>query len=126
VGTLCSDKAVSTPDFSWPHSTGLIGFNRNPASERNTLVSTPTTDELWLSLDPEEKAAVTALQQEMELESPTAVMHALLRQAAQRALVVCPSCGHSARKTNADEASCIECMSVLHLSDGIWQIIAVQ
>lgn len=89
-------------------------------------MSTATPDELWLNLDPEEQAAVTALQQEMELESPTAVMHTLLRQAAQRALVVCPSCGHSARKTTADEASCIECMSVLHLTDGIWQIIAVQ
>jgi hypothetical protein len=89
-------------------------------------MSDRTTDEMWLSLSAEEQQAVSALQQEMGLENPTAVMHTLLRQAAQRALVVCPSCGHSARKTAGDEASCVECMSVLHLTDGIWQIIAVQ
>jgi hypothetical protein len=81
---------------------------------------------MWLNLSAEEQQAVSALQQELGLEDPAAVMHALLRQAAQRALVVCPSCGHSARKTTEDEASCVECLSVLHLSDGIWQIIAVQ
>ncbi len=53
-------------------------------------------------------------------------MHTLLRQAAQRALVVCPSCGHGARKLASDEASCVECMSVLHLTDGIWQVITLQ
>jgi protein-arginine kinase activator protein McsA len=89
-------------------------------------MSNRIADEMWLSLNAEEQQAVSALQQEMGLEDPTAVMHTLLRQAAQRALVVCPSCGHSARKTTEDEASCAECMSVLHLSDGIWQIIAVQ
>lgn len=89
-------------------------------------MSNRIADEMWLSLNAEEQQAVSALQQEMGLEDPTAVMHTLLRQAAQRALVVCPSCGHSARKTTVDEASCAECMSVLHLSDGIWQIIAVQ
>ena len=67
--------------------------------------------------------AVMALQQEMGLEDPAAVVHALLRQATQRALVVCPSCGHSARKTTSDAASCGECMSVVHLIDGIWQVL---
>jgi uncharacterized Zn finger protein len=62
----------------------------------------------------------------MGLEKPEEVVHLLLRQAAQRALVVCPSCGHSARKTNEDEASCASCMSVLHLSDGIWEVISLQ
>lgn len=89
-------------------------------------MSNRTTDEMWLNLNAEEQQAVSALQQEMGLESPTEVMHTLLRQAAQRALVVCPSCGHSARKLASDEASCAECMSVLHLTDGIWQIISLQ
>ena len=89
-------------------------------------MSEQSTDALWLSLNDAEQEAVAALQQELNLESPDAVMHALLRQAAQRALVVCPSCGHSARKSTDDEASCAECMSVLHLSDGIWQVITLQ
>lgn len=89
-------------------------------------MSDRTTNQMWLNLSAEEQQAVVALQQEMGVEDPAAVMHALLRQAAQRALVVCPSCGHSARTTTEDEASCAECMSVLHLSDGIWQIVVVQ
>jgi hypothetical protein len=89
-------------------------------------MSDQTSDQIWLSLNSQEQEAVTALQQEMGLESPDAVMHTLLRQAAQRALVVCPSCGHSARKTTTDEASCVECMSVLHLTEGIWQVISLQ
>lgn len=84
------------------------------------------TDEIWLSLSADEQEAVTALQQELGVDGPDAVMHTLLRQAAQRAMVVCPSCGHSARKTAEDAASCAECMSVLHLSDGIWQVISLQ
>ncbi len=89
-------------------------------------MSTQAHDELWLSLSNEEQEAVSALQQEMGLETPTEVMHALLRQAAQRALVICPSCGHGARKLASDEASCAECLSVLHLTDGIWQVITLQ
>ena len=85
-----------------------------------------TNDEMWLSLNSEEQQAVSALQQEMGLETPAEVMHTLLRQATQRALVVCPSCGHGARKLASDEASCVECMSVLHLTDGIWQVITLQ
>lgn len=85
-----------------------------------------TTDPIKLNLSPAEQEAVTALQQEMGLESEAAVMHALLRQAAQRALVVCPSCGHSARKTASDAASCVDCMSVLHLTEGIWQVVVSQ
>ena len=83
-------------------------------------------DSVILNLNPYEQDAVAALQQEMGLENPEEVVHLLLRQAAQRALVVCPSCGHSARKKKEDEASCISCMSVLHLSDGIWQVISLQ
>lgn len=90
-------------------------------------MSTETVaDQMLLNLNVAELEAVQALQQEMGLEDPSAVMHALLRQAAQRALVVCPSCGHSAHRTTGDDASCASCMSVLHLSDGIWQVISLQ
>lgn len=82
--------------------------------------------EVSLNFTPEEQEAVDALQQEMGLDDPAEVLHVLVRQAAQRALVVCPSCGHSARKTAEDEASCISCMSVLHLTDGIWQRIELK
>jgi len=83
-------------------------------------------DSVTLNLNSDEREAVAALQQEMGLDNPEDVVHLLLRQAAQRALVVCPSCGHSARKNTSDEASCVACMSVLHLSDGIWQVISLQ
>ena len=85
-----------------------------------------TNDDVLLTLSPAEQEAVSALQQELGLETPSEVMQTLLRQAAQRALVVCPSCGHSVRKTASDEASCAECMSVLHLTDGIWQVISLE
>lgn len=89
-------------------------------------MSDPRREDIWLSLSSEEQEAVASLQQEMGFSSPDAVLHALLRQAAQRALVVCPACGHSARQTAADQASCAECLSVLHLTDGIWQAISLQ
>ncbi|MEZ4770724.1 MAG: hypothetical protein R2844_20185 [Caldilineales bacterium] len=79
-----------------------------------------------LNLTDEEQAAVQALQQEMGLDDPAEVMQMLLRQASQRAKVVCPNCGHSASRTGADDATCAECMSVIHLSDGIWQVIELQ
>ena len=79
-----------------------------------------------LSLSDDEQAAVQALQQEMGLDDPAEVMQLLLRQASQRAKVVCPSCGHSASRTGADDATCVSCMSVIHLSDGIWQVIQLQ
>jgi hypothetical protein len=85
-----------------------------------------TDNHVSLELSPEEQVAVEALQQEMGLESPDDVVHMLLRQAYQRVAVVCPTCGHSARKTTEDEAKCVECMSVLHLSDGIWEVIHLQ
>lgn len=79
-----------------------------------------------LSLSEDEQAAVQALQQEMDLDDPSDVMQMLLRQASQRAKVVCPSCGHSAKRTDLDDAKCVSCMSVLHLSEGIWQVIQLK
>ena len=79
-----------------------------------------------VNLTDEEQAAVQALQQELKLDDPAEVMHLLLRQASQRAMVVCPNCGHSASRTSADDATCASCMSVIHLSDGIWEAIQLQ
>lgn len=79
-----------------------------------------------LDLTDEEQSAVHALQHEMGLEDPGEVMHLLLRQASQRAMVVCPSCGHSASRTAAADVTCATCMSVVHLSEGIWQVIQLQ
>ncbi len=79
-----------------------------------------------VNLTEEEQAEVHALQMEMGLDDPAEVMQILLRQASQRAKVVCPSCGHSASRTTADDATCASCMSVIHLSDGIWQVIQLQ
>lgn len=76
-----------------------------------------------LTLTDAEMEAVQALQEEMGLDSPAAVLQMLLRQAAQRVLVVCPTCGHSARKTAEDEAICVSCLSTIHLVDGIWEVI---
>lgn len=87
---------------------------------------TEANNHVSLNLSEEEQMAVDALQREMGLESPAAVMHMLLRQAQQRINVVCPSCGHSAQKTAEDEAKCVECLSVLHLTEGIWEVIQFQ
>jgi len=76
-----------------------------------------------LDLTPLEQEAVDLLQEEMHLKDTPDVMHVLLRQAHQRIAVVCPTCGHSAKKSSEDEARCIECMSGLQLSEGIWKII---
>lgn len=76
-----------------------------------------------LTLTDAEMEAIQALQEEMGLDSPSAVLQMLLRQAAQRVLVVCPTCGHSARKTAEDEAICASCLSTIHLVDGIWEVI---
>lgn len=84
------------------------------------------TQTVVVSLSEEEQAAVQALQQEMGLDDPADVMQLLLRQASQRAKIVCPSCGHSASRTGVDDATCVSCMSVIHLSDGIWQVIQLQ
>lgn len=85
-----------------------------------------TNNHISVELNDEEMEAVKALQLEMGMATPAQVMELLVRQAAQRVLVVCPSCGHSARKTAEDEASCASCMSVLHLTDGIWQVIELK
>ena len=86
---------------------------------------TEKQNHISIDLSPEEEAAVEALQVELGLSNPNEVMHVLLRQAQQRIAVVCPTCGHSAQRTAADEASCADCLSVLHLSEGIWEVISL-
>ncbi|MEA3335223.1 MAG: hypothetical protein U9R25_04890 [Chloroflexota bacterium] len=85
-----------------------------------------TEQDISIHLTPEEQRAVEALQKEMGLDHPDEVMHVLLRQAQQRIAVVCPNCGHSAQKTAEDEAKCVDCLSVMHLSEGIWEIISLK
>ena len=78
---------------------------------------------LWMNLSDEDLNMLYALQREMGASSLSEVMHALIRQAYTRASITCPACGHSAQLTAADEARCDSCMSVLHLSDQIWQVV---
>jgi predicted RNA-binding Zn-ribbon protein involved in translation (DUF1610 family) len=77
---------------------------------------------VWVDLSQEDLNILWSLQQEMGLSSVEEVMHALIRQAYTRAVIVCPNCGHAAQLTAEDEARCTSCMSLLHLSDEIWQV----
>jgi tRNA(Ile2) C34 agmatinyltransferase TiaS len=79
---------------------------------------------LWVDLSDDELQVLGALQAEMGLDSPNAVMHALIRQAHTRATIVCPACGHSAQVATQDEARCESCMSILRLSDQLWTVAA--
>jgi hypothetical protein len=74
-----------------------------------------------VELTAQEREMIDLLKKEMGLASTDEVLRLLLRQALQRRAVVCPTCGHVAQKTAADAASCSSCLSVLHLSEGIWQ-----
>jgi len=68
---------------------------------------------------------IELLQKELGLASTEDVLRLLLRQALQRRAVVCPACGHVAQRTAQDAASCSACLSVLRLSEGIWQAIQI-
>ena len=76
---------------------------------------------LTLELTPEEQEIVGLLQDEMGLPDQEAVMKMLVRQAVQRLAITCPTCGHYARLTEAEQAQCRSCLSVITLSDGIWE-----
>jgi antitoxin component of RelBE/YafQ-DinJ toxin-antitoxin module len=82
-----------------------------------------TDNQISIKLSDYDREAVDLLREEMGLEDATEVVEMLLRQAAQRAAIVCPTCSHLARKTAEDEASCNSCLSVIHLTDGIWEVI---
>ena len=81
---------------------------------------------LSLELDDEEQEIARVLQEEMGLGSMTEVIHMLVRQARLRTAVVCPTCGHVARKTTEDVAECQSCLSILRLSEDIWTVVSAQ
>ena len=76
---------------------------------------------LQVDLTPTEQEMVELLQEEMNLPDREAVLHLLVRQATQRVAITCPSCGHFARLTQEDTAECRSCLSVITLSEGIWE-----
>ncbi|HIQ06385.1 MAG TPA: hypothetical protein EYH31_11995 [Anaerolineae bacterium] len=76
-------------------------------------------------LDEDEQQVVQELQKELGVESPDEVIHMLVQQAYQRALVVCPTCGHAARQTAEDVVQCDSCMSIITLSEGIWRVVTM-
>ena len=78
---------------------------------------------VWVDLNEQEVQVLATLRAEMGLDSLDEVMHALIRQAHTRAIIVCPACGHSAQLTAEDQARCESCMSILQLSDQIWQVV---
>jgi antitoxin component of RelBE/YafQ-DinJ toxin-antitoxin module len=82
-----------------------------------------TGNQISIKLSDYDREAVDLLREEMGLEDGSQVIEMLVRQAAQRAAIVCPTCAHLARKTAEDEASCNSCLSVIHLTDGIWEVI---
>ncbi len=71
-------------------------------------------------LTPEEQEMIELLKKEMGLDSTEAVMQNLMRQAIQRISITCPNCGHYARITNEDQAECSSCLSVISLSEDLW------
>ncbi len=77
--------------------------------------------EIRLELTPDEQEMVGLLQEEMGLPDEEAVMKLLVRQAVQRVAITCPSCGHYARLSEEDQAECRSCLSVITLSEGIWE-----
>lgn len=80
------------------------------------------TEKMWVDLSEEDLNMLHALQQEMGLARVDQVVQALIRQAYTRAEIVCPNCGHAAQLTAEDEARCTSCMSLLQLSDDMWQV----
>lgn len=72
-------------------------------------------------LSEEEQEIIEVLQADMGLSSPEEVMEVLMRQAVQRVAITCPNCGHYARLTEEDKAVCHSCLSVITLSEDVWE-----
>lgn len=79
-----------------------------------------------MQLNTQEQEVVDMLKEEMHLPSADDVIRLLVRQEAQRKAVVCPTCGHLARKATEDVANCNSCLSVITLSEGIWEVVQMQ
>ncbi len=71
-------------------------------------------------LSDDEQEMVDLLKNEMGLENREEVMHLLVKQAIQRVAITCPNCGHYAAKTEESKAECNSCLSVITLSEDIW------
>ncbi|NOZ50397.1 MAG: hypothetical protein GXP37_10175 [Chloroflexi bacterium] len=71
-------------------------------------------------LSPEEQEMIDLLKKEMGLSSTEDVMQALMRQAVQRVSITCPNCGHYAHITKEDKAECSSCLSIITLSEDLW------
>ncbi|QLQ06421.1 MAG: hypothetical protein HZY76_10445 [Anaerolineae bacterium] len=80
------------------------------------------SDEVNVHLSEQEQEMIEILMEDLELPSTDDVIRLLVKQEAQRIAVVCPSCGHYARKTQQDVASCNSCLSIINLSEGIWEV----
>jgi len=72
-------------------------------------------------LSEEEQEIMEVLQCYMGLSSAEEVMEVLMRQAVQRIAITCPNCGHYARVTEEDKAICHSCLSVITLSEDVWE-----
>ena len=84
------------------------------------------TEKMWLDLTEDELATLDGLRDELGLQTIDQAVHALIRQAFTRSAIVCPACGHSARLESADVARCERCLSILQLTDQIWQLAATR
>lgn len=76
---------------------------------------------LNMELSPDEQEMIALLKEALGLDSDEAVMKLLMRQAIQRIAITCPTCGHYARLSEEDRAICRSCLSVITLSEGIWE-----
>lgn len=79
-------------------------------------------NEVSVQLDEQEQEMIEILKEDLALPSTDDVIRLLVKQEAQRIAVVCPACGHYARKTQRDVASCNSCLSIINLSEGIWEV----
>ncbi|HEY52431.1 MAG TPA: hypothetical protein G4N94_03140 [Caldilineae bacterium] len=72
------------------------------------------------ALSDDEQEMVDLLKEEMNLANREEVMHLLVKQAIQRVAITCPNCGHYAKRTEENKAECRSCLSVITLSEDIW------
>jgi hypothetical protein len=77
---------------------------------------------IQIPLTEKERSMLAVLREELGLESEEEALRIILHQAYQRMVVTCPSCGHHARRTEEDCAECASCLSILHLSEGLWNV----
>ncbi|MCP4164363.1 MAG: hypothetical protein GY759_00535 [Chloroflexi bacterium] len=72
-------------------------------------------------LSEDEQEMVDLLKDEMGLDSNEEVMNLLVRQAIKRVAITCPQCGHYAARKEEDKVECRSCLSVITLSESLWE-----